>query len=318
MDLQIRALPFIAAVALGCATSGPSPSPAPPEVAETPQPGDPVVKLIDPGAEPRAPLRFRLAAGHRSTMLLEMAMDMDMAMGGSKMPAVKVPPVHMTMLMEVTKVDPDGVTHNTARVTAVDVLAREGDKPELVARLKKEMATLVGMNMEMKITSRGLTRDAKVTVPDGAPPQVHTMVESMRNAIQQTAAIFPTEPVGTGARWRVESAVDNGTLKFQQATVVTLNRREPNQVWLSFAIEQKADPQPMTPRGLPPGTTASLESHSGKGQGQWESALDSRTPRVQMSVRTQTASTVVMNQNRANLNVDLKMDVKVAPVEPTP
>ena len=47
----------------------------------------PMVTLLAPGNAPRAPLRYRIAAGQKGTMDLTMAMSMTMNMGTMSTPA---------------------------------------------------------------------------------------------------------------------------------------------------------------------------------------------------------------------------------------
>jgi len=305
---------FFSSLALlsGCASRSAGPG-APAELAAPPVPGDPVVTLLEPGAEPRAPLRYRVRAGEKVGLLLDMDMGMKITIGGQSAPAVKTPPARMTMAIETLDVAPDGTTRLVSKLNAVDVLARPDDRPEVVASVKQSMAGLVGLTTEMSLTSRGFARDVKVNVPAGLRPEMQTTLRAMRNATQQAAAIFPLEPVGVGARWRVESTIDTGQLKLGQTAVVTLDRREANRVFLTMTIAQTAPPQPINSPDLPAGTSVSLERYAGTGEGQMNLQLDSRTLNGRISLNVDVVTAVVQNENRGNIGVGMDMLMTFSP-----
>ncbi|HXU80354.1 MAG TPA: hypothetical protein VN914_03085 [Polyangia bacterium] len=283
------------------------------EAAEVSQPGDPVVTLIEPGAEPRTRLRYRLSPGPQPPMVMEMKMSMAMAMGAMKAPVTRMPPITMIMSVDVTRVEPNGLTSNSMKVTSVEVADDPSAPPLLVSKLKEGLGKIVGMAMEADVTARGFARNVKVTMPPGTPPDMMSMADSMRQATQQATAPLPAEAVGTGARWKVVAQVDTGGFVLQQTSLMTLEQREEGRIVLAAAVEQTANPQPLKTPGLPPGASASLDSYSGSGQGKTDIRLDSRVPHATIGVQTKTASTIVMNETRSKMTMDLGFDVKIAP-----
>jgi len=306
-----------AALALGCAARSAGPSGAPPpvaaEIVDPPQPGDPVVTLLDAGAEPRAPLRYVMRAGDKTTFLMDMSMGIQMSMGGQALPMGKAPPTRMTMVNEIREVAPSGTTRNFSTLSAMDVLARPDDSPEVIGRMNAGIATLVGMTTDMKITSRGFARDVTINVPSGAPHSSQSVMQALRNATQQASAIFPAEAVGQGARWRIENVIDTGMLKLHQSAIMTLDRRDANRVLLSITVEQTAPAQPFHPPDLPAGTRASVERYAGKGEGQLDVGLGSRTLTGRLAIKAQMAATFVMSQRRSAIDMDLDMDLAFLP-----
>jgi hypothetical protein len=109
------------------------------------------------------------------------------------------------------------------------------------------------------------------------------------------------------------SQVDTGSLKLQQTALMTLERREGETVTLAIAVEQTAPPQPLKAPGLPPGATVTMDSFTGQGVGRSEISLGSRTPRATVATQTKTASTVIVNENRSGMTMDMSLDVKIAP-----
>lgn len=300
------------ALALGCAarSAGPSgaPSPAAAEIIDPPQPGDPVVTLLDTGAEPRAPLRYRIPAGDKTTLVMEMGIEMHTSIDGHMFPLPKMPPFRMTMVNEVRDVAPSGTTRNVSTLSAMDVLARPGDNADIVDKMKARYATLVGMTTDMKITSRGFARDVTINAPPGARQHTEEL-QTMRNATQQASAIFPAEPVGQGSRWRIDKVIDSGMFRVNQSTIVTLDRRDANRVLLSVAVEQTAPAQPFNSDH-----PTSLERLVGKGEGQMDVGLATRTLSGRLASKAHVETTFFMNEKHARSNTDVDMNLAFLPV----
>lgn len=305
----------VALLLSACASSTAPPASTAALVDEPAQPGDPVVTVLEPGAEPRTRLRYRVPPGPQAPMVMQMGMTMAMGIGGMSPPAVKLPLITMTMSVDVTKVQPNGTMSPAFKVSSVEVAEDPGAPAVLIAKLKEGMAKLVGMSIEADVTARGFARNVKVKVPDGAPPDVAAMADSMRTATQQAVAPLPAEPVGAGARWRVASNVDTGALVVQQTALMTLEQRPEGRAVLAIAAEQTADPQPLKARGFPPGASASVESFKSTGQGKTDIRLDSLTPRGSMGIRSKMAGTIVMNEARSKMTMDMVLDMKIAPGE---
>src|SRR5262249_49081334 len=86
---------------------------------------------------------------------------------------------------------------------------------------------------------------------------------------------------------------------------------------LVMAIEQTAPPQPITNPELPAGASASLERHTGKGEGRMHIELGSRIVNGRIAMKASSLTAVVMNQNQSKIGLDMDMDVTSAP-GPTP
>jgi hypothetical protein len=293
-----------------CASRGAGPA-LPTEIPETTQPGDPVVTVLESGAEPRVRPRYRLARGPQAPMVMDVGLSM--AVGSKTLAFIGLPLTRMTLSVDVPRIDADGTAFTQAKITAVEVLPQSEDHVRLVEGMRKGMAAIMGMAMEMRVTPRGFVRDVKVTMPPAALPQVQSMMDSLRNVYQQAAVTFPAEPVGVGARWRVVAQIENGPMKMQQTALVTLESADDKHARIAVITEQTAPPQLLNAVGLAPGTSVSLESYSGHGEGRAEIQLDSLTPHASMNLTIEMASIVVANETRSPLQMNMDMAVKVSP-----
>ena len=66
------------------------------------------VTLVDAGVEPRKVLRLHPAAGDKSTLTMTIKMGMEMKVGETETPAVKMPAMKMVMNTSIKSVSPEG------------------------------------------------------------------------------------------------------------------------------------------------------------------------------------------------------------------
>jgi hypothetical protein len=305
-------------LALGCGqgTGGPADAPSgeTPEGEPAAEPGDPVLTLIQPGEEPRSPLRYRFTVGQRTTMFVDMDMTLSLAMGAGPKKTVSTPPLRMVFAVKVLDVaTPSGTAHVETTVESVEVRSRPSDPPEMLESIRRETNALVGLKTDARITQRGFARDFKSNVPSDLSPKLRSALEGTQNAAQQLVAPFPTEPVGLGAHWRVDSNATTSDIAFKQRTLVTLVERDEHRVVLSFTIDQVAPKQRLEVPDLPPGATSTLENYKGHGNGRSDAPLDFRTPTGEMTVRSSFVSAVVMGEERVSVSNELEMVMKISP-----
>jgi hypothetical protein len=323
MGAAIGRCVLVVFIAVGCGqgTAGPAgaPSRSTPDGEDTAESGDPVVTLVEPGEEPRSPLRYRFTAGRRTTMFVDMELVLSIAMGASSKKTVSTPPLRMVFAVEVLDVmAPSGAAHIRTTVESVEVRSRASDPHDMIESLRRETSALRGLTTDARISQRGFARDFKSNVPSDVSPKLRSAVESTQSACQQLVAPFPTEPVGLGAHWRVESNATTSDIAFKQRTLVTLVERDEHRVVLSFTIDQVAPKQRLKVPDLPPGATSTLENYKGHGNGRSEAPLDFRTPTAEMTVRSSFVSAVAMGEERLSVSNEMEMVMKISPTPPSP
>src|SRR5207245_1035101 len=99
-------------------------------VASTPQ-----VKLLDAGAEPRKVLRLHPKTGDKQTLNMTMKMAMDIKLGEMQNPAMKLPPMKLTLEVTAKAVSAEGEI--TYELVMRD--ASVGDEPEALPQLAEAM-----------------------------------------------------------------------------------------------------------------------------------------------------------------------------------
>jgi len=198
------------------------------------------IELLDPGAEPRAPLRYKLTAGSVERGTMEMSVNLLREANGQYVPMVAMPPTRMTMELRVTEVAPDG----TARVE-MSTRSAEADVDQTTGVSTKAMnstlSTVSRLGGWYTMDSRGRTTmgEAELRPTAGAPANPaadKALTQLINSQTSVEASMFPEEPVGKGARWRVTTSSPIATLDATTASEYTLLSRQGNRIELDMKM----------------------------------------------------------------------------------
>jgi len=199
------------------------------------------IELLDPGAEPRAPLRYKYTAGSVERGTMEMSVSLLREANGQYVPMVAMPPTRMTMELRVTDVGPDG----TAKVematrsaeAAVDQATGIGPND-----MNNALATVSRLGGWFTMDTRGRTTAAEAVLRPStgaqatAPGADKALTQAINNQLPMEASMFPEEPVGKGARWRVTTSSPIATLDTTTASEYTLLARQGNRIELDMKM----------------------------------------------------------------------------------
>ncbi len=305
----VSATPSAAAVTPAPAPSSTAPASEDPPL---PTPSAPVVKLVDPGAEPRQPLRYAFSK-KPETIQMDMRMAMALTMGDVARPKTTMPTIRIRSEIKPVSVDKDGTLTATVETKSVDVLSDAPLPKEIQDKLKKEMSGIVGLKGRTVVTSRGEAKEASIDVPKDAPPQAKKIVESLKDSLRDLSLPFPAEPVGKNAKWEVKSVVAT-QLTTAQTTTYVIKELSGKALGLDVTLVQEAPPQKLeTPPGLPAGATIHVDSHKANGAGSVKIALDRLTPTSTMKLSARSQTTVTLGSEKQSAVSELEMDLAVKP-----
>lgn len=240
-------------------------APAEPKPAE-PKPlaiGESVIKVLDAGAEPRIPLRYRVPKGASSRVEMATKLEMD------AMP-MKMPAIEMVLGMKCKDVDAEGNMTIEMAFEEVGLAAADDDPMAMVMGAAFE--PIKNVTMTWTVTPRGETRDMRIDGADGVP-------EMMRGRLDQNdhmSVELPQEALGLGARWTLRSKEksDNGIVLDQTATY-TVTAIDERGVSFDVKIEQSAEESEIeTMMGK-----AKVVSMTGKGKGSTRIEFDRIAPK---------------------------------------
>jgi hypothetical protein len=132
----------------------------------------------------------------------------------------------------------------------------------------KEIASLEGTQVRMKVTPDGRESDLQVMLGKSAHPELERLAQSAAEAIVFAMVPLPTKPVGVGAQWIAEtrmplSGVDTISYRAYRIKSITGNR-----VHLTVEVKSYATTADVQLQGIPKGAT--LEQFEAEAQGEME------------------------------------------------
>lgn len=269
----------------------------------------PKVTLLEPGAEPRKPLRFAINKDEASTITMIMRMNMTQSMGDMKMPPTKLPGMKMVMNTQVVGVDASGDFEHEFTFTEATTIDEAGVMPQIAEMMKNSLKSIVGLKGRATVSSRGFVKKAEMDIPPNADAMTKQQLESMRHSLTQFCAPLPDEPVGVGGKWKVEADLSAGGLDMKQDSVMTLEKIEGEQLQIKVELTQSAPPQPIDTQG---GPKLNLVSMNGKGDGMMTLLLSSPFPtRANVTSKNDQEMTINMNGNNQPFKQTIEMQMEL-------
>jgi hypothetical protein len=257
----------------------------------------PVIRLLDPGAEPRIAAAYSFTKG--TAKPLQMAMDVEMGMeaGELKVPPSKMP--RMLLVFDFKSGDKSGTEWPIEGTLTKISLDPQGPQQEQVAGLlRPQLGAVQGLGMSYFLDERGRTREVKVKLPPTLPPIADQMMSGLTQSVESMTSPLPEEAVGVGAKWEVMARIVANGADLLQVTTYTLEKRDGQVLSLDTVVRQFAAKDTVTPPGMPPGASARLTSYKCQGTGNPVFDLGDVAP-----------SSGSVNVNTA-MDIEIKMDVE--------
>jgi hypothetical protein len=282
----MRALASIAigplALALACSSKASSPAPgasATPREATAPAPAphmkmltpdiralpEPAIalpmtesfRLLDAGAAPRAPRRYRWDRDNREAVV-EAALRSRRLTAGTWSAALAVPPVREGFGAIVEPAPGGGARLSFRGLTAAVVGPADDDARARADEYLAEFRALIEHRRgTLQLDDRGrITTVAFDDVPaGGGDPRA---VDEVWQRWLAAAVPLPEEPVGTGARWRVVTVLRAGAAVVKQTAEYTLVEARPDRWIVDEDIRRIGEDQLVDGHGLPADAIAEL------------------------------------------------------------
>ena len=252
----------------------------------------PSLRVLDYGAEPRAPIRYQFKVGKAEHSTMEMAMSMSMEMDGKAMPMPAMPAVRASATTRVTEVSADGSARLEFDTHSAEMEVG-GASGALDARA---VSNLLGGLSQLKgwyrVDPLGRMMDADVTLPESllqglsaeaVRQMMDDLVDQQSNALQQ----FPEEALGVGARWEVVGDLKLGPLAVRTTEEFTLRSRSGTRVELGMRATQQ-----MLPDASVAAAGASLQAGGPGSSGTMVIDLEGSMPEFSMVAEQSTEVTV--------------------------
>lgn len=266
------------------------------------------VQLIDAGTGPREALRYTFRNGSSQKAAIDLSMQMALDLGGQHVPLGSIAPLRMTMDMKVAEVGSDGAARLEFALVSAEVI--DATAPG-AGQLQQELARIEKVSGSYRMDTRGQISESKVDLPqDASAVAAGELVGNMEQTMQQLAAPFPLEPVGTGARWQVVQQANTGVANISQTAEYTLRSRTGSHLELDVKI---IDSSIDVADALPPG--ARVLGMRLEGGGSTSIDLTTLVPTADIDVSTQIAMSISAQGQSQNMMMDLQMQQAMRPVE---
>ncbi|MEA2751309.1 MAG: hypothetical protein QOI41_5452 [Myxococcales bacterium] len=215
----------------------------------------PKLKVLEPGAEPRAVRKYAFTVGRSDKRLVTVKQSAGREGGGPAQEAAFAITVDFTPKL----VKPTG-TKFELKVLKVDLPGAQG---AMKAQAQAQLAPFTGLTGSFDVSPQGelgevdFKADEKMTGP-GA----EVIIQSLQQSLELIVPPFPAEPVGVGAKWeRKIERKDHGQENSAKHTF-TLKEVTPEGGVVVADIEVAVPKHAVQQRGAPPGATQEVK---GKG-----------------------------------------------------
>lgn len=257
--------------------------------------------LLDEGSQPRFPLRYAIPVGTKQS--LDMIMDIDMNIPGL-VGEMTMPRMVMVTDLEVTKVDPDGAMHMDMVFTDIRIEDRPGTMAGVADAMKTEIDSMKGMKMTQVLAPNGRVKDMTVDTSN-LPPQMREQMKQAEQAVDQMTAILPDQPVGVGARWRVEQTVLQQGIRMNMNATYEVVEISEGHAKVKTQIEMAAPSQTVEQNGI----RAKLDKMTGVGDSMTSLDLAKLVERVAANIDMDMA----MSAQGQSITMTMKMGIEIVP-----
>lgn len=197
------------------------------------------LRLLNAGEEPRALLRYDLAAFSPASMA--MTMKMESVISSDDLPDNEMTTVMPSFVMNLDTtdhvLDDEGHLTLVSTMGGVAVEAREGVDPAIMAVLEDLFDQMTGIRMTVTMDDRGQVLSQIVDF-GGMDPALRQQMEESIRLVEDMVHGFPEQPVGVGAQWEEREVIVMQGVEMAFRTVYTLVERVGNEVTLDLQMEQ--------------------------------------------------------------------------------
>jgi len=202
---------------------------------------DPVL-LLEAGAEPQAPLRYKIAEGTTTKSNMDFTIA-TLATTEENAALSVVPGVRLHIVSGPAMATEQGVKFEVNIVKA-EAAVPEGLDPKVAQELQQSAAILDDVGGTVEMNDRGIALAAELNDKAKSPEiplRLLMMIVNARSTLSRV--VLPAEPVGLGARWEARKELQLYGFKVQQVDSYTLVERVGDEIKLNVVVTQNALPQ---------------------------------------------------------------------------
>jgi hypothetical protein len=269
-------------------------------------------EVMEAGAEPREKLRYQRAPGLTENLVIEfgLASLVETRVGSA---ASEAPVLSLGLTMGAVSRVSEDVWKYPFAFRVIGVKMPEGADEAQADEVARTVAPLAAVTGEFEVDERGITRHANVVVPSELPPRLVGLLGNIRTSL--VSVPLPEEPVGIGARWKVQRLHQVGRIETTQTVVYTLLERQERVLRLGVTLQQTAAPQNVV---FDKDLTFAVEAYEVSGTGNMLMSLDAIIPLGELRGTSDLRGTLRSGTSSEPLRASGAVQVVVAPVEPGP
>ena len=202
---------------------------------------DPVL-LLEAGAEPQSPLRYKIADGTTTKSNMDFTIA-TLATTSESAALSVVPGVRLHIVSGPAMASDNGIKFEV-NITKAEAAVPQGIDPKVAEELRQSAAILDDVGGTVEMNDRGIMLatelNDKAKSPD-IPLRLLMMIVNARTTLSRV--VLPAEPVGLGARWEARKELTLYGFKVQQVDSYTLVERVGDEIKLNVTVTQNALPQ---------------------------------------------------------------------------
>ena len=270
-------------------------------------------KLLEAGAEPRKVLRLHPKPGDKQTLGMTLKMAMEVKMGETEAPKMKMPAIQLTLDATVKGVSPEGEISYEMVMSDASVADDPEVMPQIAGAMKSAFASIKGSSGMGTMSDRGFSKGAEIKAPAGAAPQVNQAMEQMRESFSHLAAALPEEAIGAGAKWEVTMPIKTQGMTLEQTAIYELVSLEGERVTVKRTLAQRATNQKIE-NPMAPGMKLDVTKMTGTGAGQITFDLAKLLPAEgTMNLRSDMSMSLDMGGQKQAVNMKMDLDMRLEP-----
>ena len=299
------------------AVAGDSGEGAPPDAGAAKKPSltERGVKLLDPGKEPRQPLRYKFVVGRTDRLEMTTTSQMKMTMGGQAADVPAAPAVRVVAALTVKEVAADGSARRTLLLEDVGLMPGPGLSKEQRDQAEKNLSSLEKLTGRDRVDSRGFVRSVELDASKVDNPALQQALAAMQQTFDQMGAPFPEEEIGVGAKWEVKTKLEQMGIRLSQSATYELAEHSGDAGKIKVKLEQRAPGGAMKLPGLPAGASAKLVSMKGSGRGVLEFDLARSIPKGHIDTRSEVKVNVVLAKDSQEMTTKMEAKVVFTPLD---
>jgi hypothetical protein len=223
------------------------------------------VELLSDGADPRIALGTETdaaAEGRQTTSYGPAALEIAVRLG----PRTALPTIDLSLLLGPSRGDPGGPEWLTANVRKA--LPAQEQLDELPPDGAREIASLEGTQILVRLTADGRESDVRTALGKGARPELGRVAENAAEALVLATVPIPSKPVGVGAQWIAETRMPWSGLDVIAYRAFRVKSLEGDRMDLTMDVKAYAASQDTKLEGIPTGAT--LQQFESEAQGEMQ------------------------------------------------